>query len=38
MQRLFGTVISRNKRPSGKLLNTQQAGILFYVEAGKKKG
>jgi len=37
MQRLFGTVISRNRRPSGELSDAQQAGILSYVEVGEKK-
>jgi len=37
MQRLFGTVISRNRRPGGELSDAQRAGILSYVEAGEKK-
>jgi len=37
MQRLFGTVISGNRRLSSELLDTQQARILSYVKAGKKK-
>ena len=37
MQRLFGTVISRNRRPGGELSDLQQAGILSCVEAGEKK-
>jgi len=37
MQRSFGTVISGNRRPGGELSDTQRAGILSYVEAGKKK-
>ena len=37
MQRLFGTVISGNRRPGGELSDTQRAGILSCVEAGEKK-
>ena len=37
MQRLFSIVISGNRRPGGELLDTQRAGILSSVEAGKKK-
>ena len=37
MQRLFGTVISGNRRPGGELSDIQQAGILSCVEAGEKK-
>jgi len=37
MQRLFGTVISGNRRPGGELSDAQRARILSYIEAGKKK-
>jgi hypothetical protein len=37
MQRLFGTEISRNRRPRAELSDAQRAEILSVVDVGEEK-